>query len=143
AAGVLSLFDERTHTLSPALVAERLRLNRTTSHRYLQALQGAGFLSANYGPGPLIDQVSALVSTRQRIVNLAPPILRRVSEDTGLTAVLTFLARPSAVVAPGEEPHRGTILLTARSGAVLELRAAQTRVLFAFPSAPDVTSRAL
>lgn len=143
AAGVLSLFDEQTHTLSPGLVAERLRLNRTTAHRYLQALQGAGFLSASYGPGPLIDQLSALVSTRQQIITLAPPILRQLSEDTGLTAAMSFLGRTSAVVALVEEPNRGTILLTVRVGTVLELRAAQSRVLFAFQSDPEVTSRSL
>lgn len=143
AANVLGLFDESTRTLTPAFVAERLGLNRTTAHRYLQALQGAGFLSGGYGPGPLIDQLSALVSTRQQIVTLAPPILRHLSDRTGLTAVLSFLGRAGAVVTLVEEATEGTILLTVRVGTMLELRAAQSRVLFAFQSDPEVVSRAL
>lgn len=143
AANILSLFGERTRSLSPSFVAERLGLNRTTAHRYLQALQGAGFLTSSNGPGPLIDQLSALVSTRQQIISLAPPVLRRLSDRTGLTAVLSFLGRSGAVVTLVEEATEGTILLTVRVGTVLELRAAQSRVLLAFQSDPEVVSRAL
>lgn len=143
AANVLSLFDETTRSLTPTFVAERLGLNRTTAHRYLQALQGAGFLSSGYGPGPLIDQLAALVSTRQQMITLAPPVLRHLSDRTGLTAVMSFLGRSGAVVTLVEEATEGTILLTVRVGTVLEPRAAQSRVLFAFQSDPDVLSRAL
>jgi DNA-binding IclR family transcriptional regulator len=143
AAAVLGLFDENTRTLTASLVASRLGLNRTTAHRYLHALQGAGFLSAGNGPGPLVDQLSALVSTRQQILTLAPPILRRLSDRTGLTAVLSFLGRGGAVVTLVEEAPEGTILLTVRVGTVLEPRAAQSRVLFAYHSDPSVVSRAL
>src|SRR5690606_6719787 len=114
AANILGLLDQHTRTLSPSLVAERLGLNRTTAHRYLQALQGAGFLSSSNGPGPLIDQLSALVSTRQQIVTLAPPVLRRLSDRTGLTAVLSFLGRTGAVVSHVEEATDGAVLLTVR-----------------------------
>lgn len=143
AANVLSLFDEHTRSLTPAFVAERLGLNRTTAHRYLQALLGAGFLSSGYGPGPLIDQLAALVSSRQQIVTLAPPVLRRLSDLTGLTAVMSFLGRSGAVVALVEEAAEGTILLTVRVGTVLELRAAQTRVLLAYQTDPETVTRAL
>lgn len=143
AAAVLGLFDENTRTLTPALVAARLGLNRTTAHRYLHALQGAGFLSASNGPGPLVDQLSALVSTRQQILTLAPPILRRLSDRTGVTAVLSFLGRGGAVVTLVEEAADGTILLTVRVGTVLEPRAAQSRVLFAYQSDPGVVTRVL
>src|SRR5690606_6176984 len=116
AAAVLGLFDENTRTLTASLVASRLGLNRTTAHRYLNALQGAGFLSAGNGPGPLIDQLSALVSTRQQITTLAPPILRRLSDRTGLSTALSFLGRTGAVVTLVEEAAEGTIILTVRIG---------------------------
>ena len=61
AALVLGLLDQDTRTLSPAIVAERLGLNRTTAHRYLQSLQSSGFLDAGYGLGPIFDQLSALL----------------------------------------------------------------------------------
>jgi DNA-binding IclR family transcriptional regulator len=143
AANVLALLDEDTRSLTPALVAERLGLNRTTAHRYLQSLQRAGFLSASFGPGPLLDQLSALVSVRQQLLTLAPAIMRQLSEETGLTAVLSFLGRTGAVVTLVEEADRGRILLTVRVGTVLEVKAAQTRVLLAFQSDPAAVARVL
>ena len=141
AAMVLALFDQNTRTLSPALVSERLGLNRTTAHRYLLSLQSSGFLNASYGPGPLVDQLSGLVSSRQQILALAPTMLRRLSDRTGLTAVLSFLGRSGAVVGHVEEANAGTIVLTVRVGTVLEVKAAQSRVLLAFQSDPGVVSR--
>jgi DNA-binding IclR family transcriptional regulator len=142
AANVLALLNENTRSLTPALVSERLGLNRTTAHRYLYSLQRAGFLSAAYGPGPLLDQLSALVSVRQQILTYAPPIMRALADATGLTTVLSFLGRTGAVVTLVEEAHEGTIVLTVRVGTVLPLRAAQTRVLLAFQSDPAAVTRA-
>ncbi|WP_144874584.1 IclR family transcriptional regulator [Microbacterium sp. 1.5R] len=143
AAAVLGLFDENTRALTTALVADRLGMNRSTAHRYLHALQTAGFLSPGNAPGPLIDQLAALVSSRQQVVALAPPILRRLADRVGLTAVLSFRAREGAVVTLVEEAPEGTILLTVRPGTVLELRAAQTRVLLAYHTEPSAVARAL
>lgn len=142
AANVLSLLDQDTRTLTASLVAERLGLNRTTAHRYLQALMRAGFLSSTAGPGPLLDQLSALVSVRQQVLTLAPAVMRQLADSTGLTTVLSFLGRTGAVVTLVEEPQQGTILLTVRVGTVLETKAAQTRVLLAFRSDPAVVTRA-
>ncbi|MGO1975135.1 MAG: helix-turn-helix domain-containing protein [Propionibacteriaceae bacterium] len=141
AANVLALLDQDTRTLTPAVVAERLGLNRTTAHRYLQSLQGAGFLSLGYGPGPLLDQLAALVSERQQVLTFAPAVLRQLSDATDLTTVLSFLGRSGAVVTLVEEASRGTIILTVREGTVLEVKAAQTRVLLAFASDPAAVTR--
>jgi DNA-binding IclR family transcriptional regulator len=142
AANILALLNEDTRALTPALVAERLGLNRTTAHRYLYSLQRAGFLGASYGPGPLLDQLSALVSVRQQLLTFAPAVMRGLADATGLTTVLSFLGRTGAVVTLVEEAHEGTIVLTVRVGTVLPLRAAQTRVLLAFQSDPAVVTRA-
>jgi len=142
AANVLALLDQDTRTLTPALVAERLGMNRTTAHRYLTSLQHAGFLNAAYGPGPLLDQLGALVSVRQQILTLAPPVMRGLADATGLTTVLSFLGRSGAVVTLVEEAQEGTIILTVRVGTVLELKAAQSRALLAFQSDPAVLARA-
>lgn len=141
AAMILELFDQHTTSLTPVIVAERLGLNRTTAHRYLQSMLASGFLNPAYGPGPLIDQLSALVSGRQQILSLAPAIMRQLSDRTGLTAVLSFLGRSGAVVSHVEEAHAGTIVLTIRVGTALELQAAQSRVLLAFQSDPAVVPR--
>jgi DNA-binding IclR family transcriptional regulator len=142
AANILALLDQDTRSLTAALVAERLGLNRTTARRYLQSLQGAGFLSTSFGPGPLLDQLSALVSVRQQILTFAPAIMRQLSDVTCLTTVLSFLGRTGAVVTLVEEASEGTIILTVRVGTVLELKAAQTRVLLAFQSDPAAVTRA-
>ena len=142
AANVLALLDQETLSLTPALVADRLGLNRTTAHRYLQSLQNAGFLSMSFGPGPLLDQLSALISERQRVLTFAPSIMRQLSDATELTTVLSFLGRTGAVVTLVEEAYRGTIILTVRVGTVLELKAAQTRILLAFASDPAAVTRA-
>lgn len=141
AANVLALFDQHTRSLTPVLVSERLGLNRTTAHRYLQSLQTSGFLSSSYGPGPLLDQLSAFASARQQILALAPAVMRQLSDSTGLTAVLSFLGRSGAVVTLVEEATVGTILLTVRIGTVLEVKAAQSRTLLAFQSDPTVVAR--
>jgi DNA-binding IclR family transcriptional regulator len=141
AANVLALLDPSTRRLTPALVAERLGLNRSTAHRYLLSLQHAGFLSSSFGPGPLLDQLASLASVRQQILTLAPPLMRQLSEATGTTAVLSFLGRSGAVVTLVEEPHEGTIILTVHVGTVLDLKAAQTRVLLAFQTDPAVADR--
>ncbi|GIH22626.1 IclR family transcriptional regulator [Acrocarpospora phusangensis] len=142
AANVLALLNQDTPVLTAAFVAERLGLNRTTARRYLQSLQRAGFLSPSFGPGPLLDQLSSLVSVRQQILTFAPAIMRQLSDSTGLTTVLSFLGRTGAVVTLVEEAGQGTIILTVRVGTVLELKAAQTRVLLAFASDPAAVTRA-
>ncbi len=136
ASQVLSLFDQDTQNLSVAIVAERLGLNRTTAHRYLLSLQSSGFLSRTNGPGPLLDQLSAFISGRRKVLSLAPSIMRRLSDRTGMTAVLSLLGRNGAVVTLVEEAGFGTIVLTVRVGTVLELKAAQSRVLLAFQNDP-------
>ena len=141
AAAVLGLLDQDTRVLTPTLVAERLGLNRSTAHRYLQSLQSSGFLDGSYGLGPLFDQLSALVAGRQQLLAIAPAIMRQLSDRTGLTCVLSFLGRTGAVVTLVEEASEGTIILTVRVGTVLEVRAAQSRVLLAFQSDPAVVAR--
>ena len=142
AANILGLLDQDTRTLTPVTVAERLGLNRSTAHRYLQSMQQAGFLSATFGPGPLLDQLSALTSVRQQVLTFAPAVMRQLSDDTGLTTVLSFLGRTGAVVTLVEEAHLDTIVLTVRIGTALKLKAAQTRVLLAFQSDPAAVTRA-
>lgn len=141
AAMVLSLFDQDTRVLTPAVVSERLGFNCTTAHRYLQSLSVSGFLSVGHGPGPLLDQLSGLVSERQQMLTLAPSVMRQLSDRTGLTTVLSFLGRSGAVVTLVEEAHEGTIILTVRVGTMLELKAAQSRVLLGFQADPSVVAK--
>ncbi|HEY0247149.1 MAG TPA: helix-turn-helix domain-containing protein [Gryllotalpicola sp.] len=141
AAQVLALFDQDTVTLSPALVSDRLGLNRTTAHRYLLSLQSTGFLTPANAPGPLLDQLATFLSGRRRVLTLAPRIMRQLSDETGVTAVLTLLGQSGPVVSLVEESAVGTIVLTVRVGTVLELWTAQGRVLLAYQTDQEVIDR--
>jgi DNA-binding IclR family transcriptional regulator len=141
AAAVLGLLDERTRSLTAGLVAERLGLNRTTAHRYLQSLQSAGFLDSALGLGPIFEPLSVLITGRRQIIDFGPEVMRQLSDQTGLTSVLSFLGRTGATVTLVEEANAGTIVLTVRLGTVLEVRAAQSRVLLAYQSDPAVIAR--
>src|SRR5690606_13411790 len=107
----------------------------------LQSLQSSGFLDHAYGPGPLLDQLAAFISGRQQILAIAPAIMRQLSDRTGLTVVLSFLGRSGAVVSLVEEAAGGSVVLTVPIGTVLEIKAAQSRVLLAFQSDPAVVTR--
>ncbi|MET7400332.1 helix-turn-helix domain-containing protein [Dactylosporangium sp. NPDC005572] len=143
AAEILALFNQDTQHLSVAIVSERLGLNRTTAHRYLASLQSSGFLSKHRGPGPLLDQLSAFVFSRRDVLTLAPPIMRQLSDRTGLTVVLSLLGHSGPVVTLVEEAAVGNIVLTVRIGTVLEAKSSQARVLYAFQSDPAVVARHL
>jgi len=143
AAEILALFNQDTQHLSVAIVSERLGLNRTTAHRYLASLQSSGFLSKNRGPGRLLDQLSAFVFGRRDVLTLAPPIMRQLSDRTGLTVVLSLLGHSGPVVTLVEEAAVGNIVLTVRLGTVLEVKSSQARVLLAFQSDPSVVARHL
>ncbi|MCU1420415.1 MAG: hypothetical protein JWN36_66 [Microbacteriaceae bacterium] len=138
---ILALFDQDTLNLSVAIVSERLGLNRTTAHRYLLSLQSSGFLDKTNAPGPILDQLSAFISGRRKVLNLAPPIMRELSDATGMTVVMSLLGRSGPVVALVEEAAIGTILVTVRVGTVLAPKSAQSRVLIAFQSDQSVIAR--
>jgi DNA-binding IclR family transcriptional regulator len=143
AAEILALFNQDTQHLSVAIVSERLGLNRTTAHRYLASLQSCGFLSKSRGPGPLLDQLAAFVFGRRDVLTLAPPIMRQLSDRTGLTVVLSLLGHSGPVVTLVEEAAVGPIVLTVRLGTVLDAASAQARVLYAFQADPAVVARHL
>jgi DNA-binding IclR family transcriptional regulator len=131
---ILSLFDQDTLNLSVAIVSERLGLNRTTAHRYLLSLQSSAFLDKTNGPGPILDQLSAFISSRRKVLSLAPAIMRELSDKTQMTVVMSLLGRSGPVVALVEEAAVGTIVVTVRVGTVLEPKSSQSRVLVAFQS---------
>ena len=142
AAQVLALFDQDTTALSPAIVAERLGLNRTTAHRYLLSLQAAGFLTIGNGPGPLLDQLSSVITLHRPLIGLAPDVLRAVSDDTGMSAVLSLPGRVGPVVRLVEEVNTASgIFLTVRPGTVLEPKTSQARVTLAHTDDPETLAR--
>tara|TARA_R110002096_G_scaffold23031_4_gene73578 strand:- start:12806 stop:13561 length:756 start_codon:yes stop_codon:yes gene_type:complete len=90
---LLKKFTSDAPELSLAELSTRAGLNKTTTHRLLQALLSEELLERNpassayrLGPGMMALGVQALSSNDLRL--RARPILKRLAEDTGETATL-------------------------------------------------------
>ena len=90
---LLKLFTSEAPELQLAEICELSGLNKTTTHRLLQALYSEELLDRNpgtgsyrLGPGLMALGVQALSSNDLRL--RARPILRRLADETGETATL-------------------------------------------------------
>jgi len=140
---ILSLFDQATPRLSVAMVSERVGLNRTTAHRYLLSLQSSGFLDRTNAPGPVLDQLSTVISARKKVLAFAPGIMRELSDATRMTVALSILGRTGPIIALVEEAAAGAAFVSVRTGSILTASSAQSRVLVAFQSDQSAIERHL
>lgn len=132
---VLALFDTTRTELTVSGVAESLRMNRTTAHRYLTTMEHAGLLertSAGYEAGPLVIQVGALGLGRRTLLQVAPEHLRALRDRVHLTVSLSTWGVNGPVVVHVEEDHSRELLLTVALGTQLQLEAAHSQVWLAF-----------
>ncbi len=90
---LLKLFTAEAPELQLAEISSRSGLNKTTTHRLLQALKSEDLLDRNpgtgsyrLGPGMMALGVQALSSNGLRL--RARPLLKRLAEETGETATL-------------------------------------------------------
>ena len=90
---LLKLFTVDTPELQLADISSAAALNKTTTHRLLQALHSEEMLERNpsngayrLGPGMMALGVQALSSNDLRL--RARPLLKRLAEETGETATL-------------------------------------------------------
>ena len=96
ALAILQWFDERTPELSPAEVATRLGVHRSTATRLLQALERQGFLDSDAETGRFrlglqLVTLAGLVLNRFPVRSLAHDILRELRDETEETAYLGLL----------------------------------------------------
>ncbi|MFE3059554.1 IclR family transcriptional regulator [Nocardia sp. NPDC059239] len=85
--------------LSPAVLAERLDLNRTVVHRLLATLAARGFVSrygSLYRPGPTLIRLAKVIQPDLRLI--AAPVLEALAQQTGESAVLHVPDNQDAVV---------------------------------------------
>ncbi|WP_208024386.1 IclR family transcriptional regulator [Amycolatopsis pithecellobii] len=134
---ILGLFSVERPTTTVAEAAEQLGLNRSTTHRYFTSLVAAGLLErtqepSRFAPGGLLMQLGAAALARRRVLDIAPPFLRRVSQSTHLTTVISLWGSSGPVVSRTEEDHTRAVLVTVRVGTQLTLRSAQAKVFLAF-----------
>ncbi|GAB3562481.1 IclR family transcriptional regulator [Amycolatopsis endophytica] len=134
---ILGLFSGENPTTTVAEAAGRLGLNRSTTHRYFTSLVAADLLerdheSSRFGPGGLLLQLGAAALGRRRVLDIAPPFLRRVCQNTHLTTVISLWGSSGPVVSRTEEDPTRSVLVTVRVGTQLGLRSAQAKVFLAF-----------
>jgi DNA-binding IclR family transcriptional regulator len=136
-AQMLGLFGPEAPELSVSEATERLRLNRTTVHRYLTSMTAAGLLErggqpASYTPGSLMIQLGAFAIGQRRVIQLAPDHLRELTERTGVTSVLSLWGLSGPVVSLVEEDAVHGTIVTVRVGSQLPLHTAQAIAFLAY-----------
>jgi DNA-binding IclR family transcriptional regulator len=145
---ILGLYGARTTELSAVDVAERLGLNRTTAYRYCTSLVTAGILErgrrrGTFVLGGLMMQLGIQALERRRVVDIAPPFLRELSAEVGMTAVLSLWGARGPVVALVQEDTTRTVVVTVHPGSQLDHTASQTRVFLAYHSDHQLVEQAL
>jgi DNA-binding IclR family transcriptional regulator len=92
---VLELLDQSPDGLSLKEVAVRARINKSTAHRFLSHLEGAGYLLRNisgvYMISPKLSRLGAGASMHSTLCKICRPALenlRRVTTETANLAVL-------------------------------------------------------
>lgn len=141
AAQICALFGPKTVEVTPAEVAAKLNLNRTTAYRYCVALVAAGMLERSprrgaFVLGGLMLQLGIHALSRRPVVQIAPPYLAELSGAVRMTAVLSLWAVDGPVATLVEEDSNQTIIVTVRPGSLLEVTAAQTHVFLAYLKDP-------
>ncbi|GAB2452146.1 helix-turn-helix domain-containing protein [Nocardioides hungaricus] len=114
---VLSLLAEHSDGLTAAELAERLATARAVVYRLLRTLEGhrlVGRIDNRYFLGMGIAELASRL--RPRLQATVLPILRRLSQETGSTAILSVADGDEALILLTEEPLQGTFHLAMREG---------------------------
>lgn len=115
---VLSLLAGRSDGLTAAELAEELSTARAVVYRLLRTLEAhrlVGRIDTRYVLGIGIAELASKL--RPRLQATVLPILRRLSEDTGSTALLSIADGDQALILLTEEPTRSLFHLALRQGA--------------------------
>ena len=144
---LLALFTVNRPRLTVAEAAALVGLNRSTVSRYFGSLVLAGVLErsreeqAAYEPGPLLLQLGAVAHGQRRVLDLAPPHMRRLANETGLTTVLSLRGSDGPVVSLVSEVGTSPILVTVRVGTTLGMDSAQGHLFLRFSKDEDAIAR--
>ncbi len=117
----------------------------STTYRYIRTLQSHGFISGSaglFGPGPVLDSSSPARVGRRELVRLATPVLERLVDLSGETAVLVVRVGVHAVcIHQVESPH--AIRMAFRIGQALPLYAGAGQRMLLAHAPPDVIESVL
>lgn len=137
---VLALLAERTEGLTAAELAAELSTARAVVYRLLRTLEAhrlVGRVDTRYVLGIGVAELASRL--RPRLQTTALPILRRLSQETDATALLSVIDGDQALVLLAEEPQRGNLHLAVREGArhPLTVGADGLAILSGRPPQPD------
>lgn len=143
---ILELFAANGREMRVREIADALRLQRSTTHRYLASLAKAGFLRSDdggsYSLGPLLIQLGAAAVAGSEVVNLAESFLLQLAEEAQETVVLSLWTGHCPVVVRVREPVNKLVQIHIRLGALLPLDSAQGHVFLTY-NADQVQARRL
>jgi DNA-binding IclR family transcriptional regulator len=100
---LLSLFNHEQRTLSVVEASRALALSKTSTLRFIQALEMHGYVERDpktrrYHPGVEAARVGSLFAGGRRIQRIAEPILEQLVEEQGVTAYLSALQDDRMVI---------------------------------------------
>ena len=121
----------RSGRLTAAEIASGARIPLSSTYRYLQALSDAGFVLDVDGYFMLSQHFTESGAESDHLVRYAAPVLRRLRDETRMTALLTVRIRTAAVCLEAAVAHpkhrisfqRGTIRALYAGASVLPLLA--------------------
>src|SRR5882672_8842446 len=118
---LLSSFSGEEDELGITVLAQRLKLAKSTVHRLAATLTGARFLEQNgetgkYRLGLALFELGALVRRRMDVANEARPKLRELLETTGETVQLGIIDHYSVLYVYEMESRRAIRMAAAVGG---------------------------
>ena len=137
----------RDQRVRPTDVATELGLQRSTAHRYLSSMTGAGLVerqeNGTFAPGPLAVQIGAVAMRRSKVLEVAAPYMTDLSTQAHETVVLSLWGGAGAVVTRVQEDTEGLVHVVVREGSELPPFAAQSQVFLALLPDREVVDRLL
>ncbi|MBO3747373.1 IclR family transcriptional regulator [Streptosporangiaceae bacterium NEAU-GS5] len=134
-AQLLRLLGE-TGGIDMVSAAAELGVGKSTAHRYLASMENHGLLQRRdrnrYEFGTLLAELGTMALSRLGVVNLARPIMERVSNRVRHTVVLSIWNGRCPVVAQVLEDSSRTAHVSIRVGSTLRPGTAQDAVFRAF-----------
>jgi DNA-binding IclR family transcriptional regulator len=127
---ILSLFNSERPVLGVTEISKALSLSKTSTLRFLQALEMHGYLERDaelrkYHPGFEAARVGSLYTGGNRVRRIALPILERLVGQHGFTAYLTVLQNDRMVILASMEAE-GLLKYSIPLGAKLPVHSTAT-----------------
>jgi DNA-binding IclR family transcriptional regulator len=136
AAAILGMFTTSNPRLSLSELSAGLNLSRATGYRYVSALRQTGLvrydeLTGSYTLGTRLLEMASTARAGLPVIPIAEPIMARLVNETGETAVLSIWDGESPVVVRSNDSSDRYITVKVREGYRLGPTSAQSKIFMA------------